>query len=91
MIAQNETELIEAARSMYESNVSDDILRLCIKTQEEIDGDKHRRERLAQLDMEIAEKDRQISDKDRQISDKDKQIASLIELLKANRIEIPDN
>jgi len=46
---------------MYSSVTDPRILKLCTRRQEEIDGDNHRRERLAELEKSDAEQKAQIA------------------------------
>jgi len=75
MLAQENDYIMSAAKSMYSSVTDPRILKLCTRRQEEIDGDNHRRERLAEQDKQIAEQDRQIAEQDKQIAEQDRQIA----------------
>ena len=59
------------------------MLELCKKSQEEIDGDRHRRERLAEMDKQIAEQETQIA----ALQDCNSKYR---ELLIANGIEVPE-
>ena len=77
MLAQTDPYIESAAESIYSSVTEPWVLELCQKSQEEIDGDMHRRERLAEQDKQIAEKDRQLAEQDRQLAEQDKQIADL--------------
>ena len=52
---------MSAAKSMYSSVTDPRILKLCTRRQEEIDGDNHRRERLAELEKSDAEQKAQIA------------------------------
>ncbi len=77
MLAQTNSYIESAAESMY-SNVKDPaILNILRVRQEEIDGDLHRRERLAEQDRQIAEQDRQITEQDRQIAEQAEKITEL--------------
>ncbi len=77
MLAKTDPIIESAAQSIYSSVTEPWVLELCQKSQEEIDGDIHRRERLAEQDKQIAEKDRQLAEQDRQLAEQDKQIADL--------------
>ena len=68
MLAQENDYIMSAAKSMYSSVTDPRILKLCTRRQEEIDGDNHRRERLAEQERQIAEQDKQIAEHDRQIA-----------------------
>ena len=68
MLAQESDYIMSAAKSMYSSVTDPRILKLCTRRQEEIDGDNHRRERLAEQEKQIAEQDRQIAAQDKQIA-----------------------
>ena len=61
MLAQENDYIASAARSMYSSVTDPRILKLCTRRQEEIDGDNHRRERLAELEKSDAEQKAQIA------------------------------
>ena len=75
MLAQSDQYIASAAESMYSSVTDPDILSILRVRQEEIDGDIHRRERLAEQDKQIAEQDKQIAEQDKQIAEQDRQIA----------------
>ena len=97
MLAQTDPYIESAAESMYSSVTDPWILALCKKSQEEIDGDIRRRERLIELDKQIAEQDKQIAKKDVQLAEQDKQIIEqgdrinqLESILKSKGIEVPD-
>ncbi|MBQ9334421.1 MAG: Rpn family recombination-promoting nuclease/putative transposase [Lachnospiraceae bacterium] len=75
MLAKTDPIIESAAESIYSSVTEPWVLDLCRKSQEEIDGDIHRRERLAEQDKQIAEQDKQIAEQDKQIAEQDKQIA----------------
>ena len=77
MLAKTDPIIESAAQSIYSSVTEPWVLELCQKSQEEIDGDMHRRERLAEQDKQIAEKDRQLAEQGKQIAEQDKQIADL--------------
>ena len=61
MLAQENDYIMSAAKSMYSSVTDPRILKLCTRRQEEIDGDNHRRERLAELEKSDAEQKAQIA------------------------------
>ena len=61
MSAQENDYIMSAAKSMYSSVTDPRILKLCTRRQEEIDGDNHRRERLAELEKSDAEQKAQIA------------------------------
>jgi len=61
MLAQENDYIMSAAKSMYSSVTDPRILKLCTRRQEEIDGDNHRRERLAEQEKQIAEQEKQIA------------------------------
>ena len=61
MLAQENDYIMSAAKSMYSSVTDPRILKLCTRRQEEIDGDNHRRERLAELEKNDAEQKAQIA------------------------------
>ncbi len=97
MLAQTDPYIESAAESIYSSVTEPWVLELCKKSQEEIDGDRHRRERLAEMDKQIAEKETQIAEQETQIVAQETQIAELQdcnskyrELLIANGIEVPE-
>ena len=68
MLAQENDYIASAARSMYSSVTDPRILKLCTRRQEEIDGDNHRRERLAELEKSDAEQKAQIAAQSSQIA-----------------------
>ena len=68
MLAQENDYIMSAAKSMYSSVTDPRILKLCTRRQEEIDGDNHRRERLAEQEKQIAEQDKQIAEQEKQIA-----------------------
>ncbi len=74
MLAQTNTFIESAAEPMY-SNVKDPaILNILRVRQEEIDGDIHRRERLAEQDKQIAEQDKQIRGLNKQLAEQKKRL-----------------
>ncbi len=75
MLAQTDPYIESAAESMYSSVTEPWVLELCKKSQEEIDGDRHRRERLAEQDRQIAENEKQIAENEKQIAKNERQIA----------------
>ena len=81
MLAQTDPYIESAAESIYSSVTEPWVLELCQKSQEEIDGDMHRRERLAEQDRQLAEQDRRLAEQDKQIADLQKQVAELSEKL----------
>ena len=68
MLAQENDYIMSAAKSMYSSVTDPRILKLCTRRQEEIDGDNHRRERLAELEKSDAEQKAQIAAQSSQIA-----------------------
>ncbi len=68
MLAQTDPYIESAAESMYSSVKDPAILNILRVRQEEIDGDIHRRERLAAQDKQIAEQDKQIAELQDQVS-----------------------
>ena len=97
MLAKTDPIIESAAQSIYSSVTEPWVLELCQKSQEEIDGDRHRRERLAEMDKQIAEKETQIAAQETQIAaqetqiaEKDAHISKLESILKANHIEVPE-
>ena len=68
MLAQENDYIMSAAKSMYSSVTDPRILKLCTRRQEEIDGDNHRRECLAELEKSDAEQKAQIAAQDKQIA-----------------------
>ena len=90
MLAQENDYIMSAAKSMYSSVTDPRILKLCTRRQEEIDGDNHRRERLAEQEKQIAEQDKQIAEQDRQIAAQDKQIAALTAKIEALEAQLAD-
>ncbi len=75
MLAQENDFLASAANSIY-SNVTDPrILKLCMKRQEDIDGEENRRKRIKQQDIIIAEQDSKIAEQDSRIADQESKIA----------------
>ena len=68
MLAQENDYIMSAAKSMYSSVTDPRILKLCTRRQEEIEGDNHRRERLAELEKSDAEQKAQIAAQSSQIA-----------------------
>ena len=68
MLAQENDYIMSAAKSMYSSVTDPRILKLCTRRQEEIDGDNHRRERLAELEKSDAEQKAQIAAQSSQLA-----------------------
>ncbi len=79
MLAQSDQYIASAAESMYSSVTDPDILSILRVRQEEIDGDIHRRERLAEQDKQIAEQDKRLAEQDKQIAELREQNAELKE------------
>ena len=77
MLAQENDYIMSAAKSMYSSVTDPRILKLCTRRQEEIDGDNHRRERLAEQEKQITEQKTQIAKQSSQIAEQSSQIAEL--------------
>jgi len=77
MLAQENDYIMSAAKSMYSSVTDPRILKLCTRRQEEIDGDNHRRERLAEQEKQITEQEKQITEQKTQIAKQSSQIAAL--------------
>ena len=75
MLAQENDYIMSAAKSMYSSVTDPRILKLCTRRQEEIDGDNHRRERLAEQEKQITEQEKQITEQKTQIAKQSSQIA----------------
>ena len=75
MLAKTDSNIELAAKSIYSSVTDPRILNILRVRDEEIRGEIHRRERLAEQDKQIAEQDKQIAEQDKQIAEQDKQIA----------------
>ena len=75
MLAKTDPYIELAANSMYSSVTDPKILEILRVRDEEIRGDIHRRERLAEQDKQIAEQDKQIAEQDRRIAEQKDQIA----------------
>ena len=67
MIAKTDPNIELAAKSMYSSVTDPKILNILRVRDEEIRGEIHRRERLAEQDKQIAEQDKQIAEQNKQI------------------------
>ena len=75
MLAQENDYIASAAKSMYSSVTDPRILKLCTRRQEEIDGDNHRRERLAELEKSNIEQKAQIAAQKSQLAEQESQLA----------------
>ena len=76
MLAQENDHIASAARSMYSSVTDPRILKLCTRRQEEIDGNNHRRERLAELEKSDAEQKAQIAAQKSKLAEQESKLAA---------------
>ena len=97
MLAKTDSNIELAAKSIYSSVTDPRILNILRVRDEEIRGEIHRRERLAEQDKQIAEQDKrlseqeeQIAEQDKQIVEQDKQIASLKNKLEEKEEQIAE-
>ena len=90
MLAKTDSNIELAAKSIYSSVTDPRILNILRVRDEEIRGEIHRRERLAEQDKQIAEQDKRLSEQEEQIAEQDKQIASLKNKLEEKEEQIAE-
>ncbi|MBQ9438641.1 MAG: PD-(D/E)XK nuclease family transposase [Lachnospiraceae bacterium] len=81
MLANTDPYIESAANSIYESVTDPVVLNILRVRQEEIDGDAHRRERLAEQEKQLAEQSKQLAEKDKKLAEQDEQLTRLRTLL----------
>ena len=81
MLANTDPYIESAANSIYESVTDPVVLNILRVRQEEIDGDAHRRERLAEQEKQLSEQEKQLAEQSEQLAEKDKKLAEQDEQL----------
>ncbi len=81
MLAETNPYIASAAESIYSSVTDPDILELCKKRQEEIDGDIHRRERLAEQERLLAEQEEKLAEKEKKLTEQEEKLTEQEEKL----------